>query len=348
MKRALLLPLAATFMLAADVTIAAADDSSSVLVTIAPLTRGNLPNVLTVYGSIGTASSAKQTVMAPLQANVTDVYVRNGALVPKGALLVRLVPSPSSQSAYTQAETALNLATELAQRTQSLVAGHMATDEQLFQAEKDEADARSTLEALKAQGANGPHVLHSPFQALVTTVSATPGAIVSEGDGLVELAQPDQLELKVGVIPNKAEQIDVGDPVALTPIGGGAAIAGTVVFRAAVVNQGDGLVPIDISMPPGQTMMGETFRADITVGQAKGYVVPHDAILINNSGDTYIVQDHAMTAKLVTVQVLGSNQDEDVVSGPLEAGAPVIVAGSYQLNDGDKIRLSDSQKDSSQ
>jgi membrane fusion protein, multidrug efflux system len=349
MKPGFLLPLAAGLVLGAGVPPASADDGASVLVQIAPLNRGNLPNVLTVYGSIGTAASARQTLMAPLQAQVSDVYVRNGALVPRGAPLVRLVPTPSSQSAYSQAEAALKLASELAGRTQSLVASHLATDEQLFQAEKDESDARVTLDALKAQGADGPHTLCAPFKALVTTVGAMPGAIVSQGDGLVQLAQPGRLELNVGVIPNKAKQIDVGDPVELTPIGGGPAIVGTVVFRAAVVDQGDGLVPVDISVASAQQpMLGEMFRADITVGQSNGYVVPHDAILVNNSGETYVVQDHGMTAKLVTVQVVGSSQDEDVISGPLETGAPVILAGNYQLNDGDKIRLSDAKGDSSQ
>jgi len=347
MKRGFILPIAAGLFLSSGITIAAADNTPSVLVKITPLKQGSLPQVLTVYGSIGTASSARHTLMAPIQAEVSDVYVRNGSLVPKGAPLLRLVPSPASEAAYNQAESALNLASQLTQRTKSLVASHLATDEQLFQAEKDESDARSTLAMLKAQGANGPNTLHAPYEAVVTSLSTTPGSIVAQGDGLVQLAQPNQLQLSVGVIPDKAKLISDGNSVELTPIGGGEPMAGKVVFHGSLVDSADGLVPVDISVPAGQTLLGEMFRADITVGQTSGYVVPHEAVLVNDAGDTYIVQDHAMTAKLVDVKVLGSSQNQDVITGKLEAGAPVILSGAYQLNDGDAIRLSNSKEDSS-
>ncbi len=348
MKFGYFLPVAAGLVLFANMSIAKADDSPSVLVKITPLVRGSLPQVVTVYGSVGTASSARQTLMAPIQAEVADVYVRNGSLVPAGAPLLKLVPSPASQSAYMQADSALNLATQLVGRTKSLVAGHLATDEQLFQAENNEANARATLTMLKAQGAEGPTTLSAPFQAIVTTVSITPGAIVAQGDGLVELARPNQLQLQVGVIPDKALLIKEGDPVSLTPIGGGSVISGKVVFRGSLVSAADGLVPVAVSLPAGQALLGETFQAEITIGKVKGYLVPHNAILVDDTGQTYIVQDHAMTAKLVDVKVLGSSQSQDIVSGPLEAGAPVVLSGNYQLNDGDAIRFSNSSKGASQ
>ncbi len=347
MKTGFLLPLAAGFLLSAGVA-ATADDAPSALVKLTPLVRGSLPEILTVYGSVGTASSARQTLMAPIQAEVSDVYVRNGSLVPAGAPLMKLMPSPASQSAYIQADSALNLATQLTQRTRSLVAGHLATDEQLFQAENNEANARATLNMLKAQGAEGSNVLSAPFPAIVTTVSVTPGAIVAQGDGLVELARPNQLQLQVGVIPDKALLIKQGDKVELTPIGGGSSIAGKVVFRGSLVDAADGLVPVGVSVPEGQALLGEMFEADITIAKITGYLVPHSAVLVDDTGQTYIVQDHAMTAKVVNVKVLGSSANHDIVSGPLLAGAPVILAGNYQLNDGDAIRLSNSKEGNGQ
>lgn len=322
---------------------AAATSGPSVLVKLTPLTEGSLPHIITAYGSVGPASSARQTLMAPLQAAVTNVYVRQGELVPKDAPLVRLVPSPSSVASYTQAKSALSVATDLVRRTRSMVTQHLATDQQLFQAEQSEANAKATFDALQEQGAEGPHIVRAPFQALVTAVSTTPGAIVSEGSGLVELAQPNGLVLKAGIIPDEAKLIQVNDPVELTPIGGGAPVSGTVLFRGSLVEAASGLVPVQISIPSGGALFGEMFRADITVGQIHGYVVPHEAILVNDTGDTYIVQANKkdMTAKMVTVHVLTSDDDKDVVSGKVVAGAPVILAGNYPLTDGMKIRLAD-------
>jgi hypothetical protein len=46
-----------------------------------------------------------------------------------------------------------------------------------------------------------------------------------------------------------------------------------------------------------------------------------------------------MVAKTVHIQVLGAHDDENVISGPLDASAPVVVAGNHQLQDGMKVRL---------
>ena len=335
-------------MIAPAFATAAATKGPSVLVKLTPLAQGSLPRVLTVYGTVGPASSARQTLMAPLQAAVTNVYVRRGALVAKGAPLVRLVPSPTSVSAYAQAKSALRTASDLVQRTRSMVGSHLATDQQLFQAEKSQADATAALAALKAQGAEGPHTLRAPFPAIVTTIETTPGAIVSEGAGLVQLARPNGLVLKAGVIPNDAREIQIRDKVKLSPIGGGASLTGTVLFHGSLVESVNGLVPVDVSVPAGKALLGEMFRADITIGHVSGYVVPHRAILVDDAGDTYIVQAHNMTAKKVVVRVLVSDHDKDVISGPLESGAPVVLAGNYQLDNGMKIRLADPKGKASQ
>ncbi|HQT62920.1 MAG: hypothetical protein B7Z75_07615 [Acidocella sp. 20-57-95] len=332
--------------LGVGLNVARADDGSSILVTTAAITQGSLPQVVTMYGSIATAAPAQQTLVAPLQAQVRDVYVRAGAVVAQGAPLLRFMPTPASELAYTQAESAAKLATALQQRTETLVMGHMATDQQLFQANKDAADARATLASLKAQGADGPHIMRAPFKAIVTSVNAAPGAVVAAGDALVGIAPPDKLELAAGVVPDQANAVNVGDAVVLTPIGQGPAINGKVSFRAAVVEASNGLVPVDIEVLGGQAMLGEMFRADVTVGQVSGYIVPHDAVLVNPAGQTYIVQDNKGAAKFVVVQVLNSTQDQDVVRGPVDINAPVIRSGNYQLNDGDKIRLSDDAGDS--
>jgi len=348
MKRRCSLALAAGLLLAFAADGAVADDSPSVLVNETPLVRGSLPEVLTVYGTIGAAATDQRILPAPIQAEVSDVYVHAGALVAQGTPLMRLVPTPSSTLAYRESASMLKLSTILAQRTQALVAGHLATQEQLFQAEKDEADARAAFDTLTAQGADGPHIVAAPIKALVTTLGATPGAIVSEGDMLAELVPPNALSLTVGIIPSEAGLVEPGDSVALTPIGGGEATSGSVAFRTAVVDATDGLVAVEINVPPGQLLLGETVRADITSQKVSGYVVPHDAILVNSDGETYIVQDDHMTAKLVPVTVLASSDGQDVVSGSLEAGAPVVLSGNYQLNDGDKIRHSGSAGDASQ
>lgn len=345
MKRLFMLSVATFSLSSALPAVAAiAADTPSVLVKLTPLKQGGLPQVLTVYGSVGSATSARRTLMAPLAAAVTDIYVRRGQIVDKGTPVIKLQPSPAAASSYAQAQSALKVAKELEQRTRSLVKSHLATQDQLVQAQKAVSDAQSSLAALQAQGAGGSGVLKAPVTGIVTSIDTTPGAIVSEGSGLLQFAEPSGLVLQAGAIPSEAASIDADDPVTLTPIGGGETLSAKVEFRGALVEAANGLVPVEIALPPGKALLGEMFRADITVGEVKGYVVPHQAILVNDTGKPYLVQAENMTAKKVPVKILGADGDHDVVSGALNANAPVVLSGNYQLDDGTRIRLADAQR----
>ena len=342
MKRLPLIALALGIAPSLICGVAAADVTPSVLAKLAPLTQGALPQVITVYGQVGPDSAAKHALIAPLQATVTDVFVRTGEPVKKGQKLVELTPSPSSVSSYEQAKSALSLATNIVQRTRSLVGSHLATEQELVQSENDQADAQAAFSALKAQGAEGVYDITAPFDAIVTQLQATPGEVVS-GSLLVELTQPDGLMLTAGVVPSEAMSVENGNSVTLTPIGGGKPLQGKVVFRGSFVDATSGLVPVDVSVPQGEALLGEMFRADIDVGYVKGYVVPHHAVLVNDAGLPYVVQSDKLIAKTVMVQVLNSVPGEDVISGPLDPSMPLVVDGAYQMDDGTQIRVDSSQ-----
>ena len=319
--------------------VAAVGNSPSVLARFGSLKQGNLPRIFTVYGEVVPNPSARDTLMAPLQTTISNVFVRSGQRVVKGAKLVQLAPTPASTVAYVQAKSALDVANKLVLRTRALVGSHLATEQQLAQAEQNYWDAQAALAALRSQGAEGMHDVIAPFSAIVSKLTATPGAIVSEGAPLVELVRPNGLMVKVGVVPSEANLVVEGDQVTLTPLGGGQALHGTVLFRGSIVEATSGLVPVDISAPPGKVLLGEMFRADIKVGKIHGYVVPHHAVLVDDIGAPYVVQSDKLVAKKVKVKVVGSFKDNDVVSGPLNPILPLVISGAYQMDNGTHIRV---------
>jgi RND family efflux transporter MFP subunit len=337
--------LAASAVLA--LPLACADDGGdsnskqSVLVTLSHLKEGSLPSVVVGYGTVGAANSGRKTIMAPASAVIATIFVRLGEQVPAGAPLVELAPSPASAASYMQAKSALTVAQQLVTSTNRLVSLHLATRQQLADAKKAESDARAQLKALDMVGAAGPKIVRAPFAAIVTTLAATPGAIVAEGAPLMDLAAPGQLVLTVGVVPAQAAAIAPNDSATVTLVGGTESVAGRVMVRGAVAEADTGLVPVDIALPPGKFYPGEMAEAAITTGQVHGYLVPHAAILVNDSGAPYVVQAIDGTAKKVPVQVVGAHGDQDVITGSLNARAPLVLAGNYQLDDGMKIRLSD-------
>jgi multidrug efflux pump subunit AcrA (membrane-fusion protein) len=216
---------------------------------------------------------------------------------------------------------------------------HLATAQQLADANKAQADARANLAEFDAEGAGGAQILRAPFGAVVATISTAPGAMVAQGAALLELARPTALLLEVGVVPERADTIRSGNPVNIVPLGKKDPLLGKVVLRGSLVDPRTGLVPVDVALPPGSFIAGEMAEAEIVTGEAHGYLVRHEAILVNDSGSPYVVQAVDMVAKKVPIRVLAAGGARDVVDGPLDPGSPVVLAGNYQLDDGMRVRL---------
>jgi RND family efflux transporter MFP subunit len=322
-----------------------ADDAESAAPTataqvqVAPVKRGSLPRTLTVFGSVASSTATRQSVVAPVAARVAEIKVRLGESVAKDAPLMVLEPTPATTLVYAQAKSALKVAIDQLARARTMVDQHLATAQQLGDAEKAESDARAALQALEAQGATGANVVRAPYAATVTALSTSVGSIVDVGGALLELARPSALVLAAGAVPISARQVAIGNKASVTAIGGGDPINGRVSLRGAAVDPASGLVPVEITLPSDSLYPGETASAQITTGQLSGFVVPHAAVLLSDEGDTYVVQDVNGVAKKVPVKVLGRQEDQDVIDGQLSENTPLVLGGNYQVDDGTKVQI---------
>lgn len=311
----------------------------TVQVNLVPLKKGRLPTSITTYGRVMPAEKSRTVIAAPIAAQVSDVDIRPGQAIEKGAPIIILAPSPQSRATYNQAKLSLVTAKKLLSRSRSLAKAHLETSAQLVQDEKSAADAMLTLKALEEEGAGGPNTIMSPFSAVVMNVNVSAGTFVTQGEPLVTLARPGDLVLRTGVVPAEASRIRPGDKVTITPFSGSGTFQGKVILRGSVVSQANGLAPIDVSVPGKSLMTGEMAKAVIDTGIVQGYLVPHDAILLDESGQTYIVQSVDLTAHKVLVTLLASKDGLDIIKGDVIAGAPVVGAGNYQLENGMKMRI---------
>lgn len=320
-----------------------AASAASALVQVTALKKGSLPVVVSLYGSAQAGTRARQTIMAPASARVAAVDVRLGETVAPGAPLLRLMPTPASAASYEQAKSAQAVAAQSLARTRSLLRQHLATVQQLNDALKAEADARATLKELQTQGAGSGLIVRAQFAATVTSLSVASGAIVNEGAALLDLARTQALVVEAGAVPEVARTISVGADVRITPIGAARPLPGKVLMRGGVVDPATGLVPLEISLPADSMLPGEQAVADVTTGHVQGYFVPHEAVLLNDEGNPYVVQVIGGVAHQVDVQVLGTVGDQDAIAGALTASAPVVLSGNYQLENGMKVRFAGGQ-----
>ena len=318
---------------------AASAPAPSVLVTTSTPRRGVLAATVTGYGTARPAPGASVTLVVQHAGEITRLDVTQGETVAKGAPLLTIAAAPAVVARLRQARTALTVARGERAHAAQLRAQHLATQDQLAQADRAVADATATLEALRREGGAVPvQVLRAPFAGFVGAVGVTQGQLVAANAPLLTLNRQGGLVVTVGIDPAAQAQLRPGQPARLIPLGGGAPLAGTVRMVSAMLDPRTHLVDAVIGVRTGDPLGGESFRAVIRVGAHAGWIVPRDAVLTDAKGPAVfqVARGHAVR---VGVRVLGEHGARSVVAGPIDPKHPLVTAGNYQLSPGMAVRL---------
>lgn len=307
--------------------------------TAATVRHGDLPHVIEAYGQATPSANSVATLSVQQPGQITAIPAVAGTRVAAGAPVVVFATAPSARSTYLQAEGALKAAESQRATTAQLVTQQLATRDQLVQAEKAVADARVALAALAKEGAGATAItLRAPFAGIVNTVPVALGDRTQPGQALATIARSGAMIVTVGVDPSRRAELHVGAPASLTRLDGGAGVAGHVQRVDAMLNPRTRQIDVDIAYPAGAILSGEAVRVEIETSRAQGWLVPHRAVVIDSDGNAKVFQIVGGKAKAVPVTIDVAQPDNDLLSGNLDARAPLIVDGAYQLADGDRVR----------
>ena len=319
---------------------ARADDGGSVSVRVVPVAQGTMPLTVTGYGvaAPGPGDAAQLSIGAA--GIVETVDIAPGAKVQAGTPLLTIAADPATRSAYLQAQAALANALAARMHVVALMAGHLATNDQLASADQVVADARATLAALARDGAGeAAQVIRAPEPGVVTTLPAQPGARLAAGNVVATVVGNADLVVPVGLDSADAARVHAGDAATAIPAAGGASIAGTVRAVGGMIDPQSGLIDATVALPPG-TLPGTMFTVRITTGSVTGFAVPRDAALPDDaSGGMAVFQVQNGKALKVPVQVLASNAERSIVAGNITPALPIVTEGAYQLDDGTAVRI---------
>jgi membrane fusion protein, multidrug efflux system len=315
------------------------DIKGMALVDAAPAKRGSISGMVYAYGSAAPSSGGTLTASFQRDGRVSDIKVEVGDQFKRGDALLDFGASPAAVVAYEQAKTTLSLAKNSLTRANQLFKLQLATREQIDTAEKSVSDAQSTIAMYEQQGSTQTsELLAAPFDGVVTAISVAKGDRITAGAPLMTLSRIDQVVLSVGVEPTDIGKVKPGQPVKLTSfLAGRKPIEGTVRGVGGAIDPKTKLVPVTIDIPPGSALSGEGFKAGIVVGELQGWLVPRDAVGIDDGAFVFQIADGH--AKRVDVNVVGSTQDTSVIDGPVDPQLNMVLSGNYQLADGDAIRV---------
>jgi RND family efflux transporter MFP subunit len=338
-------------------TLAQADDddaaASKTVATVQAtrVQRATIAQPVRAYGIIAASASNLTTVNVPYVARIVRIGVQPGENVKRGTPLAVVQADAAAVLVARQAHSAARLAQGELLRVQSLYDKGLTTQSQLETARHAAQDAQQTLAAQEQTGvAIGKKTVLAPFDGVVLQVSAAQGDQLQPGASIMQLATRSdgdgaRANAMLGVEPEDAVAIHVGDPVALHGLAGtltSETVVGHVVIVGSSVDMQSQLVDIGVSAPLERTpyIPGTRVSADIATAAGTHWVVPRAAVLSDEDGSYVFQVTPQHTAHRVKVAVEVEAGGRYGVEGKLDASQPLVVVGNYELKEGMAVNLS--------
>lgn len=265
--------------------------------------------------------------------------VAAGQQVRRGMALLTVAPDPAARNAYQQAQSGWTLARDELRRTEQLAAQRLATQSQLAAARKALADARTALDAQRAIGAGAAtETVDAPSDGVVSALHLGLGERFAANTPLLGFTPAHALIARLGVQPEDGRRLRPGMPVTLRAVFDDTTVAGTLRLVGQSIDPQTHLLDAQVQLSADAPLLpGAALEAHIRTADFTAWSVPRDAVLQDDKG-SYLFQVEQGRARRVAVSLRNAGGDPVGVQGPIDAQAPVIVLGVYELHDGEAVR----------
>jgi RND family efflux transporter MFP subunit len=310
------------------------------LVKLATIEARQVGENLQAFGRVEQAPQHTASIAAPRESRVASVDVNAGESVQHGQVLLVLAPTPASSAAFVQAQSAETYARTELSHVRNLYQEHLATRNQVAQAEQQLSDAEADLKNAEQAGGAGQLRIRAPADGVVTAVGVNTGEQIAANTTLVSLALRGPLTVRLGVPPEQVTEVRAGMPVDLrdvyNPTVHCQARVGNV---SAIVDEKSGLADVFVNLrnPVRGLMPGSYVEAAITLSDVRALAVPRSAVL-RDGAQAYVFTVEGSIAHRVNVTTLADDGAWIAVKGDVKAGDEVVTLGNYELSDGMKIR----------
>lgn len=314
-----------------------------------------LPIQLTANGNI----AAWQEASVGTESNglrLAEVLVNVGDVVQRGQLLARFAIE-SVQADVAQARAAVNEATASAleatanaDRVRTLQGTGTFSGQQINQYLTAEQTARARVESAKAGLAAQALRLKNtqvpaPDSGIISTRSATVGAVLASGTELFRLIRQGRLEWRAEVTSTELGRLLPGTAVSVTAASG-ARLLGRVRMVAPTVDPQtrSGLVYVDLPTDPktgspSGFKAGMFGRGEFELGSSNALTVPQQAVVVRD-GFSYVFRLNTdQRVSQLKLQIGRRVGDRVEVLAGIGADAVLVASGAGFLNDGDLVKV---------
>lgn len=319
---------------------AAANVQPAVGARTATVTAETFTETVAAIGTVAPRPGSFAQLGAPGPTRVARVFAFPGQAVREGDPIVEFERAPFDAAARS-AEAALTTAQHAYDRAVRLAQEGIVPRKEVDQAAGDLAQANAGM--VTARRAQELATLRAPIGGVVTRMTAVLGAPADAGQPLVEIVDPRQLEVVLGLSPAEAARVRAGAIVAVAAgerEGGEALGEGVVTGVAAAVDSTSRSVAVRARLPrPARPLrIGETVFGRIAVAvRPHAVVVPAEALVPDGEGFKVFVVDQGGIAHARPVTVGGRNAARAEITRGLVAGETVIAYGAYGMEDGARV-----------
>ncbi len=277
-----------------------------------------------------------------------EVFVNIGDTVRKGQVLARFSEETTradldqAEASVAEAEANLAFYRDQAERARRLSGTGTVSREQELQYDANEKTGAAKLASAKAQFVNQQLKLRytqvlAPDDGLISSRTATVGAVLSTGSELFRLIRQSRLEWRAEVPAERLARMSPGLEVSLQPVGT-PAVAGRIRQISPVVSSDTrtGLVYVDLP-EPGPLKAGMYVSGQITFGDTPALHLP-ESVIVYRDGYQYAMKvDAARRIHQLKVTV-GRRQGSqvEVLSG-VALGDELVASGGSFLNENDRV-----------
>jgi RND family efflux transporter MFP subunit len=285
----------------------------------------------------------------PMSGTVAARPVSTGDLVSKGDVLASLDTTDldadlrTADAAVTVAQAQLRSATDARERAKTLAERGVDSATRLEDAERALISAQARLDQAKASqdralDIKGLAILSAPYAGVVTGTFAEPGATLSEGQTVLQLAAIGKREIVIDVSEVEAGLQQLGDQFIASLMASDTIQADAVLTRIDPVAEKATRtyrLHLSIENAPQEFRLGSLVRVLPAVGKETDIVLPRSALL--EPPAVWIVDRTSNVVSLKAIEVSGMSGDYVVVSSGITAGDEVVTKGIHSLEEGQAV-----------
>ena len=295
-------------------------------------------------------SRRSATINPDVEGTLTQVAVRSGQNVSRGALLFEIDSAPqqaalaSLQSMRPARESDVEFARQQVERNRTLLKAGAISQREVEQFEAQLRAAEAQLKALDEQIRQQRSQLNyyrvtSPIAGTVGDVPVNVGDRVTRATELTTVNENDVLELYINVPVQQAPQLKVGLPVRLLDDRGQVLATNRITFVSPSVDTSTQsvLAKAQLVEGAGQFRSDQFVRARVVWSTDPGLTIPVTAVTrINAQYFAFVAErsEAGMTAKQKPVQLGDIIGNEYIVQSGLQPGEQLIVGGLQKIRDG--------------